>query len=74
MFNLMLFFIFLTVAVLVGCGSAEDSRPQHGTEIEETESAVVDSIISDLDRTSEELQSISEEVKKAIDDILVEDN
>lgn len=74
MIHFKVFFILLAVGALVACGGGEDSRMQHEAEIEETETAVVDSIISDLDKTSEELQSISDEVKRAIDELLEEDN
>lgn len=74
MINLKLLFVLLTVTVLIGCGGGEDSRPQPGADPEETEAAVVDSIISDLDKTSEDLQSMSEEVRSALDELLEEEN
>lgn len=70
-FKVLLF--LLPAALLIGCGGSEDSRPGSDAEIDEMESAVTDSIISDLDKTTKELQSISEEVERAIEE-LEEDN
>jgi len=69
--------IVLISAILIGCGGSGESqqKPQSQTEAvaESTVSAYADSVVNELDKSSQELQSISEETQKAIDE-LSEDN
>jgi hypothetical protein len=64
MINFKAFLIVLISAVLIGCGGTGESQqePQSETEAvaETTSSAAADSIINELDESSQELQSISE--------------
>jgi len=77
MINFKKCFIVLISAVLIGCGGSGESqqKPQSETEAvaESTSSATADSIVNELDKSSQELQSLSEETQKAIDE-LSEDN
>ena len=73
MINLKGFLIVLVSAVLIGCGGSGESQqePQSETEAvaETTGSATADSMVTELDESSQELQSVSEEAQKAVDEL-----
>ena len=73
MINLKGFLIVAVSAVLIGCGGSGESQqePQSETEVmaDTTSSTTADSIVSELDESSQELQSVSEEAQKAVDEL-----
>ena len=77
MINFKAFMMVLISAVLIGCGGTGESQQEAQSETEAmaetTSTATADSIVNELDESSQELQSISEETQKAIDE-LSEDN
>ena len=77
MINFKAFIIVLISAILIGCGGTGESQQESQSETkavaETTSSAIADSIVNELDESSQELQSLSEETQKAIDE-LSEDN
>jgi hypothetical protein len=73
MINLKGFLIVIFSAVLIGCGGSGESQqePQSETEAvaDTTSSAIADSMVTQLDESSQELQSTSEEAQKAVDEL-----
>ena len=73
MINLKGFLIVAVSAVLIGCGGSGESQqePQSETEVmaDTTSSTTADSIVSELDESSQELQSVSEDAQKAVDEL-----
>ena len=73
MINLKAFLIVAVSAVLIGCGGSGESQqePQSETEVmaDTTSSTTADSIVSELDESSQELQSVSEDAQKAVDEL-----
>ena len=73
MINLKGFLIVAVSAVLIGCGGSGESQQEPQSEAEAvaetTSTATADSIVSELDESSQELQSVSEDAQKAVDEL-----
>lgn len=68
MINFKQFVVLLVFAAMVGCGGSE-SQPGADQSQAAPDSALADSIVDDLEKTSQELKSLSDEAQKAIDDL-----
>ena len=74
--NLKNLLVILTIAVLVSCGGKQETQQKSEqlnsdakSESEMTGSTSADSILNELEKSSLELQSTTDEAKKAIDEL-----
>ena len=80
MMNLKKLLVILVCVVMVSCGNTQESKQKSdqaqsdaNSEVEMTGSTSADSVLNELEKSSQELQSITDEAQKAVDE-LSEDN
>ena len=74
--NLKNLLVILVITVMVSCGGKQESQQESDqlhsdakSEVEMTDSTSADSILNELEKSSQELQSTTDEAQKAIDEL-----